>query len=187
MKSIWNSKEKGQLQSSNFFHSDQDLMGCILHVRCVPHHNSIRQVWASVHSSSQNFLVDFFWPFFDSRYFWNIIPAKNFSGGFICSETYMQWLAYGLWWLDLRMISYMNLFHHVETYPLINFLSCWQRLQIPKNLWITIRRRVHFSCTHPFLKIEAPKHVPPRMSLMFVFAGLCSSIVFVMLSASTLW
>ena len=40
---------KGQLPVSiPCFLSDQDLMECFLHVWCIPHHNSIRQVWASV-------------------------------------------------------------------------------------------------------------------------------------------
>ena len=39
-------EREGSAPDSNFF-SDQHLMG-VLHVRCIPHHNSIRQVWASV-------------------------------------------------------------------------------------------------------------------------------------------
>ena len=40
-------EREGSAPNSNLF-SDQDLMECVLHVRCIPHHNSIRQVWASV-------------------------------------------------------------------------------------------------------------------------------------------
>ena len=41
-------EREGSAPNSNFF-SGQDLMECVLHVRSTPHHNSIRQVWASVY------------------------------------------------------------------------------------------------------------------------------------------
>ena len=40
-------EREGSAPNSNFF-SDQDFMECVWHVRCIPHHKSIRQVWASV-------------------------------------------------------------------------------------------------------------------------------------------
>ena len=40
-------ESEGSAPNSNFF-PDQDLMECVLHIRCIPHHNSLRQVRASV-------------------------------------------------------------------------------------------------------------------------------------------
>ena len=43
-------KGKGQLQNLKFLPLWSGFTGVFLHVRCIPHHNSIRQVWASVWS-----------------------------------------------------------------------------------------------------------------------------------------
>ena len=40
-------ESEGSAPNSKFF-PGQDLMECVLHVRCISHHNSLRQVWASV-------------------------------------------------------------------------------------------------------------------------------------------
>ena len=45
---IWNSTGKGQLPISIFLPPWSGFNGAFLHAWCIPHHNSIRQVWASV-------------------------------------------------------------------------------------------------------------------------------------------
>ena len=45
---IWNVKGKGQLPISIFLPLWSGFIGLFLHAQCIPHHNSIRQLWANV-------------------------------------------------------------------------------------------------------------------------------------------